>query len=262
MAVPSIAEIQAHIAAIQARAAVELRGMVITVWSSKGGVGKTMLAMELAQVLGATLVDLDWDDGNASRAMGYYHERYTRAPLIDAIEKQQVPTLWRRNNRPPLVPGHPDFENAKVPSDVIRDCLILWAKELDTVLVADTHPGQGDSQFGAVSAAEVVGSPAKLATRELDALEGELRTLEGYPIYLVPNRVNPKLSTNYEVSRLAELAKRFGVPLGPVIREYVWLERRRLSTMVTATEPSKTTLPFIWDIVRVAEGVLDYATAS
>ena len=48
--------------------------------SRKGGVGKTTLAYELAWLLGAPLVDLEWEGGSASRKWGYrYEDRATRA---------------------------------------------------------------------------------------------------------------------------------------------------------------------------------------
>ncbi len=44
---------------------------IITVAAYKGGVGKTTLALELAQLLDAPLVDLDWDKGGATNRWGY-----------------------------------------------------------------------------------------------------------------------------------------------------------------------------------------------
>jgi hypothetical protein len=42
---------------------------IVTVAAYKGGVGKTTLALELAYLLGAPLVDFEWDSGGASRAI-------------------------------------------------------------------------------------------------------------------------------------------------------------------------------------------------
>lgn len=53
--------------------------------------GKTELAKELAFLLGGVLVDLDWDEGGATRAWGYRHETRTTAPLLDALEAGRVP---------------------------------------------------------------------------------------------------------------------------------------------------------------------------
>ena len=64
---------------------------IVTVAAAKGGVGKTTLAYELAYLLQAPLVDLDWDRGGATRQWGYRHEDRMRAPLLDALERGGVP---------------------------------------------------------------------------------------------------------------------------------------------------------------------------
>jgi chromosome partitioning protein len=48
---------------------------IVSVHSRKGGVGKTTMAYELAWLLGGVLVDLEWDDGSATRQWGYRHDR-------------------------------------------------------------------------------------------------------------------------------------------------------------------------------------------
>ncbi len=65
--------------------------LIVTVAAWKGGVGKTELAKELAFLLGGVLVDLDWDEGGATRAWGYRHETRATAPLLDALEAGRVP---------------------------------------------------------------------------------------------------------------------------------------------------------------------------
>jgi MinD-like ATPase involved in chromosome partitioning or flagellar assembly len=43
---------------------------VITIASTKGGVGKTQLSFELSAALGAVLVDLDWHAGGGDANVG------------------------------------------------------------------------------------------------------------------------------------------------------------------------------------------------
>jgi hypothetical protein len=72
---------------------------IVTVAAAKGGVGKTTLAYELAQVLEAPLVDLDWDEGGATRRWGYRHEDRVRAPLLAALESGRTPAARRGSNQ-------------------------------------------------------------------------------------------------------------------------------------------------------------------
>ncbi len=47
------------------------RGAILTVAAQKGGVGKTTLAYELAALLGAVLIDLDFHGGGATSLWGF-----------------------------------------------------------------------------------------------------------------------------------------------------------------------------------------------
>src|ERR1700694_4686620 len=78
-------------------------GRVVTLAATKGGVGKTVLAYELAAVLGAVLVDLDWDTGGASRLWGHDTRRFKRSALLDAFEhgpNAHAPQPRRQRYRP------------------------------------------------------------------------------------------------------------------------------------------------------------------
>src|SRR3954452_22484489 len=83
---------------------------VITVGAYKGGVGKTRIALELAYLLGAPLIDFDYDAGGASGMWGYQHERYVRAPLLDAFMGDRTPRpLSGGGRKADLVPSHPNI---------------------------------------------------------------------------------------------------------------------------------------------------------
>jgi chromosome partitioning protein len=231
-------------------------GTVVTVAASKGGVGKTTLAIELAWSLGATLVDLDWDAGGASKALGYRWESYVvRAPLLDALASGKTPRIWSLSNRPELIPSHPDFEANQPDPEEMADSLTRWAKELGTCLVVDTHPGSGSAAAGAIGAADVVVVPTVLATRELDALEGQLAELHGYPLLLVPSMV-PTIPLSANVQRLEKIANRYNVPVAPPISEYGWYPNRRVRTAITALpRPSARAARFAEEVAAVAEEV-------
>ncbi len=100
-------ELSALVRRLRELGAQRLARKVVTVMSAKGGIGKTFVAMELAWLLDAVLVDLDWDDGNASTALGQHHDRFARIPLLDALETEKPPRPKRSGRRPDLVPCHP-----------------------------------------------------------------------------------------------------------------------------------------------------------
>src|SRR5919202_6273188 len=75
---------------------------IVSVHSRKGGVGKTTIAYELAWLLGGVLVDLEWDDGGATRAWGYNHEDRVSAPMVEALERGRTPRPIVGHRKPAL----------------------------------------------------------------------------------------------------------------------------------------------------------------
>src|SRR5664280_1905558 len=180
---------------------------IVTIAAYKGGVGKTTLALELAYLLDAPLVDVDWDRGGATRRWGYRHEDRIRAPLLDALAHQRTPRLVRGHGKADLVPSHPELALAQPSSEDIATALEKWAGEWGRPwVVVDTHPGGVSSTFGAMNAATVVLVPIQLATNSLNALEGMLEEAADYPIVVVPNMV-PTVPPASAVRRLRELAQ-------------------------------------------------------
>jgi len=213
---------------------------VITMAATKGGVGKTVLAYELAAILDAVLVDLDWDTGGASRLWGHDTRRFKRSSLMDAFEhgpNGRPPEPRRQRFRPALVAGHPDLSASDIPHDLVASCLTTWAGQWGSAyVVVDTHPGANELTDGAMQGADLVVVPTVLAAREMDALEGMLEDFQAYRLLIAPNMV-PASPPRRFVDRLEELARKYGVPVAPPISEHRWW-RRRIRRAALTQEPN------------------------
>jgi chromosome partitioning protein len=169
--------------------------LVLAVAATKGGVGKTTLAYELAAALNGVLVDLEWDGGSATAMWGHDPAAFRRVPILDALEAGPggpPPRIRRKPHQPSLVPGHPDLGASNIPDDLVADCLQAWAVAWgDIPVVVDTHPGADALTDGAMAAFDVVVVPVVLAAREMDGLERLLADWASYRLLLVPNKVPP-----------------------------------------------------------------------
>jgi len=237
------------------------RPYIATVLAYKGGVGKTTIAYELAWLLGAVLVDLEWDSGSATRQWGYRHEDRVRAPLLDALERGRTPSPLQGVRKPLLVPGHPDLSALNVAADTITAAIETWAKEWQRPVVVDTHPGGFASTLGAAAAANVVVSPTVLATKELEALEGMLAEMADYPMVIVPNKV-PAVPPATQLDKLSRLVTAAAAVVSPPVSNYVWLPRRQIRVAVTSYDPVPARIAGLDQELRaVAETVRNYVAA-
>ncbi|MGI8778089.1 MAG: ParA family protein [Acidimicrobiales bacterium] len=212
----------------------------VAVAASKGGVGKTTIAYELAAALHGVLVDLDWDSGGATRMWGYDPGQYRTAPLLDALERGpdgRPPKVRKRPHQPDLVPSHPDLAASSIPDSLIADCLSSWATEWQQPVIVDTHPGANPLTDGAMEVADLVVVPVLLGAREMDALEGMLADFKAYRLLLAPTMV-PSAPPRRYVDRLAALAN--GTPVAPPISEHRWIRRRvRRAALTLQPNPGK-----------------------
>lgn len=214
---------------------------IIVVSASKGGVGKTTLAYELAAELAAVLVDLDWDAGGATRMWGMDPQASKRAPLLDGLEagpEGRPPRPRKKPNQPRLVPSHPDLAASTIEADLVSECLQAWAGTWKAPIVVDTHPGANPLTDGALQAADLVVVPAVLANREMAALEAMLADLEQFRIVVVPSMV-PRVPPRRYVDRLEAITGAWH-RVAPPISEHRWLRRRlRRSALVLQPNPGK-----------------------
>lgn len=232
---------------------------IVSVHSRKGGVGKTTLAYELAWLLGGVLVDLEWDEGGASRQWGYRHEDRTTAPIIDALEKDRTAKPIRGHGKPTLLPGHPAL-NALAPSDeLVSKALRSWANDWETDwVVVDTHPGSNPWSDGANAVADLVLAPVPLKTKELEAIAGMVSEMADYPLVLVPNMI-PRVPEAGGLKRLTEIVQGTPVRVGPSIpmATAVGIRRKRMA-MTAEDAPAKALQPVVDAFHDLADYVRSY----
>lgn len=237
-----------------------LNGRVLATAGWKGGIGKTTLSAELAYLLGAILVDADWDQGGASRALGYRHEQYKTAPMLDAMDAGKVPKVWTQPYRADLIPSHPDLEENQPSPEGFSGELEKWAAHYDRPLLVDTHPGGCPLTYGALAAASVVVVPGVLAVKELEALEGMCRELRDYPLLIIPNMIKP-VPQAWALDKLAAISEQYKVPVGPIVSHYSWLSNRRFRMAITGTTPTPARAErYVQQLHQVAEAVISYVS--
>jgi chromosome partitioning protein len=211
---------------------------IVTVAARKGGVGKTTLAYELAWLLDAPLVDLEFDDGSATRMWGYRHEIRLRVPLLDALDAGRTPRLLTGYHKPDLVPCHPDFQLNQPQPDDMADALTRWAGEWGReFIVVDTHGGGSPSGDGALAAASVVIVPTPLKTKDLNATEGMVREMPDYPLVIVPNMV-PRVPSAAEIRRLGELVEGTPIAVAEPVPYVRGIETRKKRVAITSDAPT------------------------
>lgn len=226
----------------------------------KGGVAKTTLALELAYLMDAPLIDFEWDDGSASRRWGYRHERQHGRPLLDSLTRRSTPRPVRGRRKADLVPGHPALSAAELTAAQVTEAIEKWSVEWgrDWVFV-DTHPGGFPTTLGAMAAADVVLVPTPLRSGEIDALGGMLREACDYPLLIVPTMV-PRAPSPSLNRALWNLAQTFDVPLGPVVSWNPDLGERQQRLAISALDPTPARwATYVDELKAVAQAIEEYA---
>lgn len=233
---------------------------ICTVVSRKGGVGKTTLAYELAYLLDAVLIDLEWDGGSATRRWGYRHEERSRDAMLDALEHGRPPRSLKGYRKPDLVPGSAQLLDVGISAEAWADTLGEWAEFYGRGwVVIDTHPGASPSAHGAAAVANVVCSPAGLRTDDLNGVEQLVAEMADYPLVVVPNLVR-RVPPAAEVARLASIVDGTPVRVAPPIPFSLQVETRKRRMAITAEDPvPKKLQPVASAFTAVAQFVKEYA---
>lgn len=238
---------------------------ILAVHSRKGGVGKTTLSMELATALDGILLDLDWDDGGATRSWGYRWEDRVDSPVLQAIEHDRVPRPLKGHRKAMLVPSHPDYATELPAGDVMGELVLQWAatwgEELgkDWVIV-DTHPGSADLTNSMLAIANVVVAPVPLREKEMSATESMVKDLADYPLVLVPYMV-PPIAPATMINRLEKIIADTPVQVGPFVPFATAVGRRTKRMSMTAEDrPAKSLIPVVEGLRNVAEYAKEYVS--
>lgn len=184
---------------------------IISFFSSKGGVGKSVLALNSAVVLGkeknikVLLVDMDLQFGDISILVNKYNEKN----ILDAVDEGQIdsyegvkPYLYKYNDNLDMLfaPGKPEAAEYIV-KETIEKLMESFKSEYDLILI-DTGVNFNDNTLYLLDISEKV---IFVSTMEIVALKNTklgLRVMEslGYEkdkVKLVINRFN----TNYGISK-------------------------------------------------------------
>lgn len=203
------------------------RGQVITVFSAKGGCGKTTLATNLAATLAdggrrqVCLVDLDLAFGDVSIALQLFpaHTIADAVPLADTLDESGLRALLTQHSRglsalsAPLEPGQAEH----IPASLVSDILTILRDTFDFVVI-DTPPAFTDHVLAAFDVSDVV---ALLATLDIPAIKNlklSLETLEllNYPKdkwRVVLNRADSKVGLDVgEVAKTLHLTIAAQIP--------------------------------------------------
>ena len=201
-------------------------GTMITVFSAKGGCGKTTLATNLAAALAdrgrreVVLVDLDLAFGDVAIALQLFpaHTIADAVPLAQSLDIPGVISLLTPHSPglttlvAPIEPGTAE----SIPASLVGDILRLLKQQFDYVVV-DTPPAFDDQVLAAFDQSDMV---ALLATLDIPALKNLKLTLETLDLLNYPrerwrvvlNRADSKVGL-----ALGEVEKTLKVPIAAQI---------------------------------------------
>lgn len=200
----------------------EPRARVVTVFSAKGGCGKTTVATNLAALLAdggrrqVCLLDLDLAFGDVAISLQLFpaHTLADAVPLTDQLDQAAVAGLITPHSPglstlvAPLEPGLAET----IPAATVAAVLRLLRQMYDYVVV-DTPPAFTDHVLGAFDESDLV---VLLATLDVPALKNLKITLETLDLLNYP-RERWRIAVNRADSKvglsLGEVAKTLGAPI-------------------------------------------------
>ncbi len=208
------------------------RGRVLTVFSPKGGTGKTVLSTNLAAFLAqksgkrVLLIDLDLQFGDAAIMLGIDPERtmheLVQAPgALDAGKLAGYTTRHRSGLDVLAAPLRPEEAELVTESKVLQ--LLEVAREAYDIVIVDTSPFFYGPMLAVLRPTDHLLMLCGLDVPTLKNVKLSLNTLEmlGFPasrVSLVLNRVTPKVGlTKSDVEGVLGLEVTYEIPNDPVV---------------------------------------------
>jgi pilus assembly protein CpaE len=202
------------------------RGHVVTVFSAKGGCGKTTFATNLGVALAdhgrreVCILDLDLAFGDVAIVLQLFpaHTIANALPLADSLDEHGVAALLTPHSPglttlvAPVEPGSGEH----IPTSLVVDLISLLRGMFD-FLIIDTPPAFTDHVLAAFDASELI---ALLATLDIPALKNLKLTLETLELLNYPrekwrvvlNRADSKVGL-----ALSEVEKTLRIPISAQI---------------------------------------------
>jgi len=202
---------------------VQPRGRIVTVFSAKGGCGKTTLATNMAAALAdrgrreVCLVDLDLAFGDVAISLQLFpaHTIADAVPLgeqLDYTALQGLLTPHSPGLTTLVAPVEPGGREEAVPAGLVAHILGILRAHFDYVVV-DTPPAFDDHVLAAFDLSDVV---ALLATLDIPALKNLKLTLETMELLNFP-RERRRIVLNRADSKvglaIGEVEKSLGTPI-------------------------------------------------
>jgi len=198
------------------------KGRIVTVFSAKGGCGKTTLSTNLAAGIAASgrgtvaLVDLDLAFGDVSIALQIFPE-HTIADAVPHGQDLDGPALaslmtQHKSGLKVLAAPHEPSDEEKVTPELVTHVLTLLRDDFDYVVV-DTPPALTDAVLAAFDMSDVVALLATLDIPALKNLKVTLKTLDDIGFSrercrVVLNRADAKVGLD-----LSEVEKTIKAPI-------------------------------------------------
>jgi len=208
------------------------RGRVVTVFSPKGGTGKTVLSTNLAALLASKsgkrvlLIDLDLQFGDAAIMLGLdpkraMHELVQAPGGLDAVKLAGYTTRHRSGLDVLAAPMRPEEAELVTESKVLQ--LLEVARGAYDIVVVDTSPFFYGPMLAVLRQTDQLLMLCGLDVPTLKNVKLSLHTLDmlGFPASrtsLVLNRVTPKVGlTKEDVEGVLGLDVSFEIPNDPVV---------------------------------------------